>query len=37
MNAARRLGWRHILCRAINASETECQLVKIDENLMRVV
>jgi hypothetical protein len=34
--AVRRLGWRHILCRAIDGDAIEYQLVEIDENLKRV-
>ena len=33
---ARQLGWRHILCRAIEGQEIEYQLAEIDDNLMSV-
>ena len=36
LEAARRLGWRQILCRVIQASEIESQLIEIDENVARV-
>jgi hypothetical protein len=33
LEAARRLGWRRILCRVVQAADIEIQLMEIDENI----